>query len=262
VASSPALDHPVPGTGALVHAEERDGGLDLGIRGDLDTADPATVEAVAAVALEQGARRDDLAVRLLVDHPADHVHPLPFAVAERLGLTPSRALFQMRRPLPVAPDDPGRAGAPPLRLRPFDPSRDAEAWIRQNNRAFADHPSQGTQTLDTLRATLAEPWIDLDGFLVLDDADRPGELAGSCWTRVHPPSDLDPALGEIFVIGVDPTHHGERLGLSLVLAGLDHLAWSGTTVGMLYVEADNEPALRLYRRLGFEVHLHHRILTR
>jgi mycothiol synthase len=262
VTSSPAVDHPVPGTGALVRTEEHDGLLDLRLRGDLDAAEPPTVDAVVAVAAELAERRGDLVVRLLVDDPAGHDHPLPHAVAERLGLAPTRTLFQMRRPLPVAPDDPGREGAPPLRLRPFSPARDAEAWVRQNNRAFAHHPSQGAQTLDTLRATLAEAWIDLDGFLVLDDADRPGELAGSCWTRVHPADDLDPALGEIFVIGVDPAHHGERLGLALVLAGLDHLAWSGTTVGMLYVEADNEPALRLYRRLGFDVHLHHRIYTR
>src|SRR5690606_29925204 len=117
-------------------------------------------------------------------------------------------------------------------------------------------------TVETLRATLAEPWVDLDGFLVVDDPDRPGELAGSCWTRVHPATDDEPVLGEIFVIAVDPSQHGKGLGLSLVLAGLDHLAWSGITTGMLYVEADNEPALGLYRRLGFTVHLHRRILSR
>jgi len=261
VASSPAVDHPVPGTGASVRAEERDGVLDLGIRGDASIADPATVDAVAAAAVELGADRTDVDVRLLVDQAPGQEPALPIAVAERLGLTPSRELFQMRRPLPVGADDPSREGAPPLRLRPFAPDRDAEAWVRQNNRAFVDHPSQGTQTLDTLRATLAEPWIDLDGFLVVDDVDRPGELAGSCWTRVHPATADDPVLGEIFVIGVDPSHHGQRLGRSLVLAGLDHLAWSGITTGMLYVEADNEPALALYRRLGFSIHLQHRIFA-
>jgi mycothiol synthase len=259
---SSAADHPVPGTDVRVRADEHDGFLDVSLHGDLESADTATIEAVAATAVERGADRTDVGVRLLVDDAADHTHPLPPAVAERLGLAPSRALFQMRRPLPVAADDPARAGAPPLRLRPFDPDRDAEAWVRANNRAFATHPSQGTQTLETLRTTLAEPWVDLDGFLVIDDLDRPGELAGSCWTRVHPATDTDPVLGEIFVIGVDPSQHGKRLGQSLVLAGLDHLAWSGTTTGMLYVEADNEPALHRYRQLGFTVHLHHRIFSR
>ncbi|MCU1371994.1 MAG: mshD [Ilumatobacteraceae bacterium] len=262
MSSSPAVDHAVPGTGAVLRAEASEGAIDLGLRGDLDSTDPATVDAVAALAVELGAGRTDVDVRLLVDQPTGPPHPLPAALADRLGLAPRRKLFQMRRPLPVPADDPQRDGAPPLRLRPFDPSRDEAAWVRQNNRAFATHPSQGTQTVASLRATLAEPWVDLDGFLVSDDPDRPGELAGSCWTRIHPASGSDPVLGEIFVIGVDPEHHGRRLGRTLVLAGLDHLAWSGVTTGMLYVEADNQPALRLYERLGFSVHLEHRIFSR
>ena len=261
---SPAVDHPVVGTDAAVRVERRDGVLDLAIRGDLDDASPTTVDAVYAALVVHGAdgAQGDAEVRILSDHPADRILPLPMAVADRLGLDRIRDLFQLRRPLPVGHDDPVRNGAPPLRLRPFVAAKDAEAWIRCNNRAFATHPSQGTQTPETLAATLAEPWVDLDGFLVSDDADRPGELAGFCWTRVHPPADGDPALGEIFVIGVDPEHHGHGLGRTLVLAGLDHLAWVGTTTGMLYVEADNEPALKLYERLGFEVHHRYRIRFR
>jgi mycothiol synthase len=170
-----------------------------------------------------------------------------------LGLTARRELLQLRRALPAPPPGPG------LGLRPFDPSRDASSWVRCNNRAFADHPDQGTQTSATLHATLAEPWVDLAGFSVADDPDRPGELAGSCWTKVHPATEADPALGEIFVIGVDPTHHGRGLGARLVLHGLEHLARQGVETAMLYVEHDNAPARSLYERLGFLVH-HRRLL--
>lgn len=259
--NAPTVDHHVVGTDVTVRVERHDDTLDLAILGSLDDDSPATVDAVHAALVVHGAG-GDLPVRVLSDHPADRIRPLPMAVADRLGLDRVRDLFQLRRPLPIRADDPVRAGAPALRLRPFSPASDAAAWVRCNNRAFATHPSQGTQTAETLAATLAEPWVDLDCFLVNDDAERPGELAGFCWTRVHPPADDDPQLGEIFVIGVDPTHHGHGLGRTLVLAGLDHLAWVGVTTGMLYVEADNEPARTLYARLGFEVHHRYRIRFR
>ncbi|MEZ5184046.1 MAG: GNAT family N-acetyltransferase [Acidimicrobiales bacterium] len=120
-------------------------------------------------------------------------------------------------------------------------------------------PRPGRPTPEQLERQLAEPWVELPGFLVLDDPDRGDRLAGSCWTRVHEATVDDPALGEIFVIGVDPDRHGRGLGAALVLAGLDHLAARGLRTGMLYVEADNAAARRLYERLGFTVHERRRI---
>ncbi|HEX2576727.1 MAG TPA: mycothiol synthase [Aquihabitans sp.] len=216
----------------------------------------ALVDALAALADRAAAAGATL--HLAAEHPAEELDPLPEAVADAAGLTSRRDLLQLRRPLPVPADHPARAAAPSLVVRPFRPS-DADAWLRVNNRAFASHPDQGRETHATLAQRTAEPWFDPAGFLVADDPARPGELAGSCWTKVHPATADDPVLGEIYVIGVDPSHRGEGLGPAFVLAGLDHLAGQGIGVANLYVEADNEPARRLYDRLGFTTHSRRRV---
>jgi mycothiol synthase len=162
-------------------------------------------------------------------------------VAAASGLTPGRDLLQMRRPLPLS-----EASEQPT--RPFVPDADDEAWLAVNNRAFAGHPEQGGWTAATLAARRREPWFDPEGFLLHE---RDGRLAGFCWTKIH--ADHTPPIGEIYVIGVDPDFQGHRLGRPLVVAGLDSLARRGAGIGMLYVDAANRSAMRLYRDLGFEV---------
>jgi mycothiol synthase len=143
----------------------------------------------------------------------------------------------------------------PVESRPFEMERDADALIRVNNRAFASHPDPGGMPRQRLADAAAQPWFDADGIRLLDDPDRPGALAGFCWTKIHEPvSDGQPRLGEIYAIGIDPDHHGKGLGVPMTAAGLQWLADQGLTDGMLYVEADNEPALRTYDRLGFHHH--------
>jgi mycothiol synthase len=158
------------------------------------------------------------------------------------GLHVGRDMMELRRPLPV--------GEPwSLPVRPFVPGKDEDSWLRTNNRSFAAHPEQGDWDRATLEGREREPWFDPRGFLLYE---RDGRIAGFCWTKVH--HERDPRLGEIYVIGVDPDFAGEGLGRALVLAGLDHLAGEGISVGMLYVDADNAAARRLYDQLGFTLH--------
>jgi mycothiol synthase len=98
----------------------------------------------------------------------------------------------------------------------------------------------------TLDLRLNEPWFDPKGFLLAFDTDG---LAGFCWTKIHEAE----GLGEIYVVGKDPSRQGKgkSLGRPLVLAGLQSLAERGVPTGMLFVDAANEPALRLYLSLGF-----------
>lgn len=163
------------------------------------------------------------------------------------GLAVERELWQMRVPLPVAARPRWPIG---VSVRTFVPGADDRAWLEVNNRAFAADPDQGGWTYETLAARMAEDWFDPDGFLVVDDD---GRIAGFCWTKVHPPAPPhEPhALGEIYVIGVNPDDQGRGLGRALTTGGLDHLHGRGIDVGMLFVDAANTPAVGLYRALGF-----------
>jgi mycothiol synthase len=169
------------------------------------------------------------------------------ALALGVGFTRERELLQMRVALPL--------GDPPhwpdgVSVRTFVPGQDEAAWVAVNNRAFAGHPEQGAWTVAMLEQREQEPWFDPDGLLLAIDANG---LAGSCWTKIHPPQPpREPdALGEIYVIGADPSRHGHGLGRALTTAGLASLAERGITVGMLFVDSANEAAVGIYRALGF-----------
>jgi mycothiol synthase len=201
--------------------------------GGAATADDLVRAALGVVADEGGGH-----VHLWKSKPSAHDD----AVAAGNGLARGRDLYQMRRPLPVH-------GEPwTLITRPFVVGRDEDAWLAVNNRAFHWHPEQGGWTLDVLREREQQPWFDPSGFLLHE---RDGRLAGFCWTKVH--DEHDPPLGEIYVIAIDPDFAGLGLGRALTLAGLDHLASKGLRIGMLYVDAGNTAAVRLYEKLGFVV---------
>jgi mycothiol synthase len=166
------------------------------------------------------------------------------ALAHRLGFAPGRELYQMRVPLPHPEAPRWPAG---IRVRRFVPGQDEDAWLAVNNAAFEGHPEQGGWDGETLAQREAEAWFDPQGFLLAED--REG-LAGFCWTKIH---ERD-GMGEIYVVGVEPSRQGTGLGRALTLGGLASLAERGVRTGMLYVDAANEPAVGLYRNLGFEVH--------
>ncbi|MCY3861914.1 MAG: mycothiol synthase [bacterium] len=161
------------------------------------------------------------------------------AFAADLGFKPYRDLWRMQRPLP--------APRSTITTRAFVPGADDDEFLAVNNRAFHWHPEQGGLTAADLAERMADIWFDAEGFRLHE---QDGRLAGFCWTKVHL-SEAPPA-GEIYAIAVDPDFHGQGLGKPMTLAGLDHLADQGLTVGFLYVESDNDPAVATYHRLGFD----------
>jgi len=166
-------------------------------------------------------------------------------VASEVGLTPGRTLHQMRRSLPLSSAEAAEA----LLVRTFVASVDDRQWLELNNRAFAHHPEQGGWDGASLSARMAQPWFEPEGFIIHE---IDGQMAGFCWTKVH--RDMDPVLGEIYVVAVDPAHVGHGLGRSMVVSGLVNLAERGVTAAMLFVDADNGAAMRLYGKLGFRIH--------
>lgn len=171
------------------------------------------------------------------------------ALAASLEFERVRSLWQMRRSLfaPLAPLSLPEG----VRLRTFVRGEDEEAWLKVNAAAFAHHPEQGSWTLEDVRRRESEPWFDPSGFFL---AFRDSRLVGFHWTKIHGSSSGDHGhepLGEVYVVGVDPSQQGTGLGKALTLAGLRHLRSRGLAQAMLYVDEANTAAIRLYESLGF-----------
>jgi mycothiol synthase len=248
---------------AVVHLLALDGGL-VGYA-QLDLGAPASASAELVVAPH--ARRRGIGSALLarlgalaaepLGHLAVWAHgdlPAARALAARAGLAVVRELWQMRLDLTAraAGEPPGEGHALPsgIQVRAFVPGRDEDAWLAVNARAFAHHPEQGRMTRSDLDAREREPWFDRSGLLL---AERDGELLAAVWTKVHAPEAAQAeAVGELYVIGVDPTAQGIGLGTAMTRLGLDHLAGLGLRTVILYTEADNAAAVRTYTRAGFE----------
>ncbi|MDQ3811955.1 MAG: mycothiol synthase [Chloroflexota bacterium] len=177
--------------------------------------------------------------------------PAARRLADAFALRPERRLLQYTlspERLPLSADIP---------VSVFDPAREANAWLELHNRVFAGHPERGTWDMSDLQARLEQPWFDARDVLITRDGG--GEILGFCWVKLP----VDPtAAGEIYIVGVAPHARGRGLGRSLTQAGLAHIRARGRPGATLYVEADNEPAIRLYEGLGFEQRFEHVLFAR
>lgn len=160
------------------------------------------------------------------------------ALAAAAGLEPERTLLVLTTSDATVPHVATPDG---VTLRAFR-EEDADAIVAVNGRAFASHPEQGAMDRADFDRRRAQEWFDPAGLFV---AERDGEVIGFHWTKV------EDGVGEVYVVGVDPAAHGGGLGKALTAIGLRHLWDRGVSAIDLYVEGDNDPALAVYRGLGF-----------
>jgi mycothiol synthase len=248
---------------------------------------PTGPDASGELVVDPGARRQGTG-RALVDAVLDSAPgarlwahgrlPAAEALAASAGLEAVRELHKMARPLGRADLDPTATALPAgFRARTFVRGRDEEAWLATNAAAFAHHPEQGRLELADLEQRFAQPWFDANGFILVEadpafptSGPVPGEVAAFHWTKVDPEqrTSVDPTLphrrghveegreashlvGEVYVVGVHPAYQGRGLGRPVTALGLAHLAGLGLPEVVLYVDGDNQAAVRTYTGLGF-----------
>lgn len=259
-------------SGAVRILEAREAGEARGFATLIDDGDSCLLEAAIAPAARErglGTALISEALTRVEGNVAAWVHGGPDAsspamisaqrLAKSQGFVAQRELFKMG----LALTDETRASvlaeaeAAPLpvniSLETYT-EQDAAGWVEANAAAFADHPEQGKLTLKDLEERTGSDWFRAEGFFLAKDGK--GDIAGSHWTKI--PAQQTGALeGEVYAVGVTPDWQGKGLGRSLTLAGMAYLARIYYEQGrkldriVLYVDADNSPAVALYRSLGF-----------
>ena len=95
------------------------------------------------------------------------------------------------------------------------------------------------------------------GFFIVE---KNKQVIASTWTKVHGEHSHDhggeqshahPAIGEIYITAVDPAYAGQGIGKLLTITALNYLKYQGLSNAMLYVDFDNEAAVKLYTSIGF-----------
>ncbi|MDY5786086.1 mycothiol synthase [Corynebacterium sp.] len=199
----------------------------------------------------------DLAAEVLRINPAAGLWahgnlPGAQATASSLGLVPTRELYVMEisgEALIQAADvrlPEGVEALPyPEAVERYGVESVEQQWLEVNNDAFSWHPEQGGWDLKRLRDATGAAWYSPEGVWFLYED---GDMAGFHWTKQH-----SAGVGEVYVVGLSSAVRGRGLGTPVMGVGLKHLVGAGVNKVILYVESDNERAVRRYRALGFRV---------
>jgi mycothiol synthase len=156
------------------------------------------------------------------------------------GYWPVHHYFRMRVGLAAAPPPEAPDG---LRVRPFNPERDAPAVHALVQEAFARIEGNVAQTLDAWRAAKIEKegW-DPALWLLAEDAD--GLVGAALCER------WEGGVGYVDSLAVAARARGRGIGRALLLHAFAALRDAGLEVAELSVQGDNAGAARLYEAAG------------
>jgi len=105
-------------------------------------------------------------------------------------------------------------------------------------------------TIETFNTGIhKQQWLDLNNqvFLATENA----VIKGFVWTKIHQDLVNQDPVGELYVVGTAPAHHGRGIARALSVEAINYFVTKGLKHAMLYVDADNEKGLKLYQSLGF-----------
>jgi mycothiol synthase len=155
----------------------------------------------------------------------------------RLGYDRIRAVLRMTGPMPHD----AVVMAPGITIEPMVES-EVGIYVAINNRAFADHREQGSMTEREFRSLMALDWFDPEGVHIARSGPR---VVGFCVTKHE-----HQAVGEVYLLAVDPDLAGKGIGRSLLQAGFGRLADRGAALAQAWVDASNVAAVGLYEAVG------------
>jgi mycothiol synthase len=137
---------------------------------------------------------------------------------------------------------------PGIVLRTFRPD-DLPALVEADNAIFADHWGSYQRTLAGWKRDMMEtrPY-DPSLWVIACAGDQ---IVGEC--LCHLSREFGPADGWVSVVGVRKEWRGRGIGRAVLVQGLHTLRKSGFVTGSLHVDAENTPAVTLYRDVGMEV---------